>query len=111
MREGSFRPSSEHRVVVGRRLRQLDAQRTLIGRDKTAEEQTAALDLAPEDDQVAFWTGLTLAGSGRIDEARDLLERARSANPRWAAYLRRMAASGKFPNDPQLLDALFPLEP
>jgi uncharacterized Ntn-hydrolase superfamily protein len=75
-----------------------------------AEEQTAALDLAPEDDQVAFWTGLTLAGSGRVDEARDLLERARAANPRWAAYLRRLAAAGRFPNEPAIMDALFPLE-
>jgi uncharacterized Ntn-hydrolase superfamily protein len=75
-----------------------------------ADEQTAARNLAPEDDQITFWAGLTLAGAGRPLEAKELLEEARSANPRWAVYLRRVAATGRFPDDPQLMDALFPLE-
>lgn len=76
-----------------------------------AKEHAAALALAPEDDQIVFWSGLAMAGAGDMDRAKPLLEEARVANPRWAAYLRRFAATGRFPNDPALMDALFPLKP
>ncbi|MDP9343969.1 MAG: hypothetical protein M3Q23_18130 [Actinomycetota bacterium] len=79
--------------------------------ERAATELERAHELAPDDDQVAFWYGLVLAGTGRPLEGRELLERARAANPRWAPYLRRLAASGLFPNDPALMDALFPLDP
>jgi uncharacterized Ntn-hydrolase superfamily protein len=77
---------------------------------EAAAHHRAAHDLAPEDDQISFWTGLALAGAGDPMEARQLLEEARSANPRWAAYLRHLAQAGSFPNDPALLDALLPLD-
>jgi uncharacterized Ntn-hydrolase superfamily protein len=73
-------------------------------------EHRAAHDLAPEDDQITFWTGLAAAGAGDPVEARALLEEARKANPRWAAYLRDLAQAGSFPNDQALLDALLPLD-
>jgi uncharacterized Ntn-hydrolase superfamily protein len=76
-----------------------------------ADEHTAARNLAPEDDQIAFWAGLSLAGAGRQQEAKQLLEEARIANLRWPVYLRRLAARGRFPDDPALMDALFPLQP
>src|SRR5205823_7438000 len=69
-----------------------------------------AADAAPGDPQVAFWHGLTLAGVGRPDEARERLEQARMANQRFAEYLRRCAAAGLFPDIPELLDALMPVE-
>jgi uncharacterized Ntn-hydrolase superfamily protein len=77
---------------------------------EAAAHQRAAHDLAPEDDQITFWTGLALAGAGEPVEGRALLEEARRANPRWAAYLRHLAEAGSFPNDPTLLDALMPLD-
>ena len=76
-----------------------------------ADELTAALNLAQEDDQIAFWAGLALAGAARPQEAKELLERARAANPRWPLYMRRLAARGRFPDDAALMDALFPLQP
>jgi len=76
-----------------------------------ADELTAALNLAREDDQIAFWAGLALAGAARQQEAKELLELARAANPRWPLYLRRLAARGRFPDDPALMDALFPMQP
>jgi uncharacterized Ntn-hydrolase superfamily protein len=78
-------------------------------------EVLAELDLAiadaPEDDQLAFWRALALAGNGRIEEARWEMDRIRAAEPRWADYLRRVAESGLFPNDPSVLDAIAPLDP
>ena len=69
-----------------------------------------AVELAPEDDQIHFWHGLTLVGAGRPDEAKAALERARAANPGWAPYLRRLPDAIGFPDDPAFLDALLPLE-
>jgi uncharacterized Ntn-hydrolase superfamily protein len=73
-----------------------------------AYERAAAL--APEDDQIHFWHGLTLVGAGRIDEAKATLERARAEHPGWAPYLRRLPNAIGFPDDPAFLDALLPLE-
>ena len=79
--------------------------------EEAVAEMEQAHALAPEDDQIAFMLGLMLPTTGHPMEARELVERARAANPRWAPYLRRLAASGIFPNDPALMDALFPLDP
>jgi uncharacterized Ntn-hydrolase superfamily protein len=75
------------------------------------EELGRARDVAPDDDQIVFSLGLTLVGTGQVEEGRALLDRARSVNPRWAVYLRRLAAAGMFPADPAFLDALMPLGP
>lgn len=76
-----------------------------------AREMERAAELAPHDDQLAFWSGLGFMGAGRVDEAKAAVERARAVNPRWAPYLRRIGEAGLIPNDPDLLDALMPLEP
>ncbi len=79
--------------------------------EEAVAEMERAHTLAPEDDQIALWYGLMLPATGRPMEGRELVERARAANPRWAAYLRRFAASGLMPNDPAFLDAIMPLDP
>jgi uncharacterized Ntn-hydrolase superfamily protein len=85
-----------------------------LARDGRFEESAETLDqaarLAPDDPQVAFWHGLGLAGVGRVDEAREEMERARAANPRFARFLRRFPASGMLPDMPELFDALLPLD-
>jgi len=57
--------------------------------EQAAGELEQAHALGPDDDQIAFVYGLMLVGTGRPVEGRELLERARAANPRWAEYLRR----------------------
>ncbi len=71
-----------------------------------ASMHARALELAPNDVQLAFWNGLTLAGMGRFDEARPLIARAVAANPRYAEFLRRLPRADLFPADDRLLDAL-----
>ena len=73
-----------------------------------AAEGRLALEAAPDDPQIAFMTGLMLAGAGEPVDGRALLDRARAANPGWATFLRRFAGAGLFPNDPRLIDALMP---
>ncbi len=101
-------------LYVHRAYEALGEGNDLAGRgdvENAAVAHRRAHSLAPDDPQVAFWAGLSLMAAGDVDRARALLEQARLADPRWAPYLRRVAASGLFPSDPALLDALLPLEP
>jgi uncharacterized Ntn-hydrolase superfamily protein len=65
-----------------------------------------SMALAPDDAQLAFWSGLSMAGLGRFDEAKSLIGRAVAANPRYAVFLRRLPQAGVFPADDRLLDVL-----
>jgi uncharacterized Ntn-hydrolase superfamily protein len=71
-----------------------------------AERYQLAHDEAPDNVEIAFWLGLSLAGSGRVDEGRELIRRAVAANDGWAELLRRLPQAGLMPDDPQLLQTL-----
>ena len=70
-----------------------------------------ALEMEPDDPQIAFWAATFFSTSGGDDRAKELFELARSKDPRWAEYLRRIADAGLYPKDPERMDALFPLDP
>ncbi len=53
--------------------------------------------------ELAFWHGVTLAANGREAEARELLERAYAEREGWRELLRRLPASGLFPDDQELI--------
>jgi uncharacterized Ntn-hydrolase superfamily protein len=85
----------------------LGEDRLMAGDIPGAEAASArALELAPEDVQLAFWSGLTMAGMGRFDDARALIARARAANPRYAELVRRLPRAALFPDDVRLIGAL-----
>ncbi len=93
------------------------AESAFMSGDVAAAEAAHArsMALAPGDVQLAFWSGLSMAGLGRFDEAKTLIGRAVAANPRYAAFLRRLPQAGVFPADDRLLAALLgedePAEP
>lgn len=66
--------------------------------DRRVEDAKAsyevALELAPEDPQVAFWAGSFYATAGEVDRGRELLARARAADARWATFLKRAVDAG-----------------
>jgi uncharacterized Ntn-hydrolase superfamily protein len=84
------------------------AQSAFMSGDVAGAEagQRSALELAPDDVQLAFWAGLTLAGLGKFDDARAQIARAVAANPRYATFLRRLPEAGVFPADERMLAAL-----
>jgi uncharacterized Ntn-hydrolase superfamily protein len=69
-------------------------------------EYRAALALAPEVYEIAFWAGVTLAGAGHVDEARPLLDQAFKAWPKLRELLPRLPAAGLLPDDHELLQRL-----
>jgi uncharacterized Ntn-hydrolase superfamily protein len=74
--------------------------------DAALEEYAAAHAEQPANAELAFWHGVSLAASGREQEARELLARAYSERDGWRELLRRLPASGLFPDDPQLIERL-----
>ena len=69
-------------------------------------EYAAAHAEQPDNAELAFWHGVTLAANGREAEARELLERAYAQREGWRELLRRLPAAGLFPDDPALLDRM-----
>ncbi len=54
----------------------------------------AAVQLVPEDDQIAWMAGSRLVAAGVLDEGVPLLRRAAEAMPTWPEHTRRTAAAG-----------------
>jgi uncharacterized Ntn-hydrolase superfamily protein len=100
-------------------LRRLVAVHDAYGHVEVADELAAAGDLEgalaeyavahtkqPDNAELAFWHGVTLAANGREAEARELLERAYSERDGWRELLRRLPESGLFPDDEELIARL-----
>jgi uncharacterized Ntn-hydrolase superfamily protein len=77
------------------------------GDSEGALEQYAAAHAAlPDNEELAFWHAVALAGVGREDEARALIRGALDANEGWGELLRRLPAAGLLPDEPELLARL-----
>ena len=53
-------------------------------------EVEAAIELAPDNPEIAFWTALGMGTIGRVREARELLRAPFAADAGWAELLRRL---------------------
>jgi uncharacterized Ntn-hydrolase superfamily protein len=92
--------SSYHRIETGD---ELAAAGDFEG---ALQEYAAAHAEQPDNAELAFWHGVTLAAGGREDEARELLEQAYREGEGWRELLRRLPESGLFPDDRELVERL-----
>jgi len=69
-------------------------------------EATAIVPDEATNGEAAFWVGVTLAGSERVEEALPYLRRAYRQDPRWAEVVRRLVPPGLLPDDDDLLHTL-----
>ncbi len=67
------------------------------------EEYAAAERFAPEIVEIPFWHAVTLAGSGRVEEALPIFKRVFAREPAWADLVVRLVPAGLLPNDPMVL--------
>lgn len=107
----------DHRDPVGELRRLLGLQRAyeLAGRgdELMASDQPVeagalyrrAADLAPESDELLFWSGLALAHSGDLDAGVDAVRRAMQVHPNWGLLLDRLSPDFA-PAGPQVRQAL-----
>lgn len=61
---------------------------------RMAERAEEAVRLAPDMVEIAFWAGLSLAASGRVDDGAALVARAVAKNGRWIETIDRCVAAG-----------------
>jgi len=59
--------------------------------------------LVPDNHEMVFWAAVTLAGSGDVERALPLFERAFEMWPDWRELVPRLPASGLLPDDPGLI--------
>jgi uncharacterized Ntn-hydrolase superfamily protein len=104
-------PLRELRRLVGLRRaydHMEEGEKLAMGGDLQAsvEHYERAHAAAPENLEIAFWFGLALAGSGRVEEGRAHIRRASAADPGWDELIRRLPAVGLLPDDPELIAQL-----
>jgi uncharacterized Ntn-hydrolase superfamily protein len=77
--------------------------------ERAMEAYRTATTIVPDqatNGEAAFWTGITLVGAGREEEAGPFLARAYQADTRWAELVPRLTASGLLPDDPSLVSRI-----
>ncbi len=80
------------------------------------EHYHAAQELNPTNVEMSFWTGVTLAGNGRVEEAIPFFRTAfndpngtksgAEGGSDWPGLLRRLPQSGLFPDDDELIERI-----
>lgn len=68
-----------------------------------------ATEMVPDsatNGEAAFWVGVTLADTGKADQAIPYLKRAYLQDPNWAKLLPRLSASKLLPDNPDLIKKL-----
>jgi uncharacterized Ntn-hydrolase superfamily protein len=69
-------------------------------------EYTAAAAIAPQVVELPFWAAVTLAGNGKLAEARPIFAQVFAKEPRWRELVLRLPAAGLLPNDPKLVQEI-----
>jgi hypothetical protein len=70
------------------------------------EQYTLGTELAPHIDELPFWQAVTLAEAGDMDKALPIFQSVFRKNQNLAELLKRLPASGLFPNDPKLIETI-----
>lgn len=65
--------------------------------------------LAPDIDELTFWQAVTLADTGRVEEALPIFSRLFKIDPNWALLLQRLPAAGLFSKDQALMEKILKL--
>ncbi len=94
----------ERLCQLGEAYQEYELGLELIGTDphRALRHATRAAQLAPGNDELAFWRAIALASAGRQAEAREILRRLFAAGPGWRSLLARLPAAGLLPEDHRL---------
>ncbi len=74
--------------------------------EKALDSYRKATTIVPDEatnGEAAFWVGVTLVDTDRVDEAIPYLNRAYTQDPRWADLIPRLPGSGLLPDKPDLI--------
>ena len=85
---------------------QAEAAATAGDMTSATAKMVQAMQLAPENVEIAFWAAMGAAMSGQIEVAQRLLKQATSVDPRWAELVPRLGKTGMYPLSDETLAAL-----
>jgi len=71
--------------------------------ERAALKYQQAAILAPNNEELPFWHAVTLADTGKIDEALPIFKQVFRTNRNWALLVQRLPASGLLTKDPQVM--------
>jgi len=66
--------------------------------------------MVPDNAEMVYWTGVTLASEGRIEESLPRFERAFAVDSRWAVLTARLPVADLLPDDPELLTTILSVD-
>ncbi|MCK5331069.1 MAG: DUF1028 domain-containing protein [Candidatus Marinimicrobia bacterium] len=70
------------------------------------KEYDKAAKLYPENPELPFWTAVTLADIGRVNESLPLFKAAFATDERWRTLTPRLVKAGLLPDDKQMLELI-----
>ncbi|HEX6750281.1 MAG TPA: DUF1028 domain-containing protein [Longimicrobium sp.] len=94
---------------VYRSLNEGDAAVTRNELDAAAAAYGRATSILPDsatNGEAVFWTGISFASAGKVEQAIPYLRRAYAVWPKWAELVRRLPAAGLLPKDDALVERL-----
>ncbi|MEE9167737.1 MAG: DUF1028 domain-containing protein [Candidatus Neomarinimicrobiota bacterium] len=74
--------------------------------ESALKEYDAAARFYPENIELPFWSGVTLASSGRLDEALPIFKSVFGKDDRWRQLTPRLVKSELLPDDPEMMEAI-----
>jgi uncharacterized Ntn-hydrolase superfamily protein len=66
---------------------------------KAMQEYGAAMNLCPDNVEIAFWSAFTLAVKGRVDKALPIFRKVFKVDKNWVEVLKRLPKAGLISND------------
>lgn len=81
----------------------------LLGKNLNEEAKwkySQAAELAPGLMELPFWQAVTLADTGKLEQALPLFQKIFSRNPDWAELVMRLPAAGLMKDDPDVLEKI-----
>jgi len=74
--------------------------------EEALSEYAQAAEYYPENPELPFWTAVTLAGSGRLDDALPIFTQVFKKDPDLRILVKRLVPAGILPDDPNLISKI-----
>jgi len=92
-------------------MNQGDAALALGHTQEALDHYSAAAKMAPDIPELPFWEAVTLASTGRLEEALPIFHHVFALEPRWAVMVQRLPAVGQLPDDPEMMKKILAVAP
>ncbi len=96
-------------VKIHRAYANMNSGDEALANNKIAEAfkyYSKAAELYPESLEIKYWTAITLAQTGKVEEAIPLLKEIFEKDPNWIELTKRLPEAGLLPDDKELLEQL-----